>query len=242
MAMLRLGNATANDAADLVAVLDSAIDQLLEQVAAGHRSGHDADTASPAVLARSDSAGCSAGFVDGCRERNIGFQVVARRKNAVSAAIAAANEDVDRWVPALRPDGKADLDPDGEPVAMVADLTKLVDLASWPEGSRLIVRREPLHPGTQKSLRPDLEHRFWGHYTNLEGDPAELDRQMRAHAHVEDHIGHLKDSGLLRFPFSALDANRPWLQVICWAADLVRWFQPLCLAGPLAQALPKKLR
>ena len=125
---------------------------------------------------------------------------------------------------------------------MVADLTKLVDLASWPEGSRLIVRREPLHPGTQKTLLPDLEHRFWGHYTNLEGNPAELDRQMRAHAHVEDHIGHLKDSGLLRFPFSALDANRPWLQVICWAADLVRWFQPLCLAGPLAQALPKKLR
>ena len=93
MAMLRLGNATANDAADLVAVLDSAIDQLLEQVAAGHRSGDDADTASPAVLARSDSAGCSAGFVDGCRERNIGFQVVARRKNAVSAAIAAANKE-----------------------------------------------------------------------------------------------------------------------------------------------------
>ncbi len=51
----------------------------------------------------------------------------------------------------------------------------------------------------------------------------------------------MKDSGLLRFPFSALDANRTWLQVICWAADLVRWFQLLCLAGPLAQALPKKL-
>ncbi len=241
-AMLRPGNATANDAADLVAVLDSAIDQLPEQVAAGHRSGDDADTASRAVLARSDSAGCSAGFVDGCRERNIGFQVVARRKNAVSAAIAAANEDVDRWVPALRPDGEADLDPDGEPVAMVADLTKLVELSSWPEGSRLIVRREPLHPGAQKSLLPDLEHRFWGHYTDLEGDPAELDRQMRAHAHVEDHIGRLKDSGLLRFPFSALDANRTWLQVVCWAADLVRWFQLLCLAGPLARALPKKLR
>ena len=53
---------------------------------------------------------------------------------------------------------------------------------------------------------------------------------MRTHPHSEDHIRHLKDSGLVRFPFTALDANRPWLQVIGWATALVRWFQPLCLA------------
>ncbi len=89
---------------------------------------------------------------------------------------------------------------------------------------------------------PDLDYRFWGHYTDQQGDPAELDRLMRAHAHVEDHIGRLKESGLLRFPFATLEANQAWLQVVCWAADLVRWFQLLCLQGPLAQARPKRLR
>ena len=65
---------------------------------------------------------------------------------------------------------------------------------------------------------------------------------MRAHAHVEDHIGRLKDSGLERFPFCDADANRAWLAELCFAADLVRWFQLLCLGGRLASAEPKALR
>jgi hypothetical protein len=65
---------------------------------------------------------------------------------------------------------------------------------------------------------------------------------MRAHAHVEDHIRRLKDSGLCRFPFTDADANGAWLTVVCFAADLVRWFQLLCLTGQLARAEPKTLR
>ena len=94
----------------------------------------------------------------------------------------------------------------------------------------------------QTSLFPSLEFRFWGHYTDQAGDPVTLDAHMRAHAHVEDHISRLKDSGLLRFPFADLDTNRAWLAVVCFAADLVRWFQLLCLHGPLAAAEPKRLR
>ena len=107
---------------------------------------------------RSDSAGCSAGFVDGCQSRNIGFGVVARRKAAVSAAVAAANTDDDRWVKALDQDSTSAAPNDGgDKVAMVCDVTDLVDLTGWPEGTRLIIRREPLHPGAQQSLLPDLE-------------------------------------------------------------------------------------
>jgi hypothetical protein len=241
-AMLRPGNATANEAADLLGVLDAGIDQLPVEVAVGHRAGDDAGKVGRVVVARSDSAGCSAGFVDGCRERNIGFQVVARRKTAVSGAVAAANDDTDRWVPALAADGSIEELRDGQPVAMVTEVTDLVDLSAWPQGTRLIVRREPLHPGAQTSLLPDLEYRFWGHYTDQAGDPATLDWHMRAHAHVEDHISRLKDSGLLRFPFTELAANQAWLQTVCWAADLVRWFQLLCLTGPLARAHPRRLR
>jgi hypothetical protein len=124
----------------------------------------------------------------------------------------------------------------------VAELTDLVDLGDWPDGTRLIVRREPLHPGAQQTLFPSTEFRYWGHYTDQDGDPATLDATMRAHAHVEDHVRRLKDSGLCRFPFRDLDANRAWLAIVCFAADLVRWFQLLCLTGHLARAEPKTLR
>lgn len=241
-ASLRPGNATANDASDLLGVLDAAISQLPSEVAVGHRQGDPSELALRQILVRSDSAGASKVFVEGCRARNLGFQVVARRNAAVTAAVAVANTDPGRWRPALNQDGSAQEPKDGHRVAEVCEVTDLVDLSDWPQGTRLIVRREPLHPGAQQSLLPDLDYRFWGHYTDQDGDPADLDRLMRAHAHVEDHIGRLKDSGLMRFPFTDLAANQAWLQVICWAADLVRWFQLLCLTGPLAAALPKRLR
>ena len=122
------------------------------------------------------------------------------------------------------------------------ELTELVDLSSFPSGTRLIVRREPLHPGAQQSLFPSLEHRYWGLYTDQAGDPVALDAFIRAHAYVEQHIARLKDSGLCRFPFSNLQANRSWLMVVAAAADLVRWFQLLCCDVELAGARPKQLR
>lgn len=239
-ARLRPGNAASNNTADLMAVIDDAVLQLPLEVAAGHRPGDDPDLVAHRIVVRSDSAGENS-FVERCRERNIGFQTVAQKKLAVSAAITAANQDPDRWQPAVNQDGTLQESDDG-PTAEVCEVTDLIDLEDWPEDTRLIIRREPLHPGAQHTLFPHLEYRFWGHYTDQDGTPAELDRQMRAHAHCEDHIQRLKDSGLLRFPFTDYQANQAWLQVVCWAADLVRWFQLLCLTGPLAKALPKRLR
>ncbi len=240
---LRPGNAAANNASDLLAILDDAVSQLPAEVAAGHHPSDDSHLVSRRMLVRSDSAGASKEFVDGCHNRNIGFQVVATRKNAVSAAIAVANDDPDRWTPALDQDGtETETETSSGLIAAVCEVTDLVDLSSWPEGTRLIIRRQPKHPGAQTSLLPDLEYRFWGHYTDQDGDPDELDRSMRAHANVEDYIGRLKDSGLERFPFTDLAANQAWLQTVCWASDLVAWFQLLCLTGPLARAKPKRLR
>jgi hypothetical protein len=241
-ASLRPGNATANDSGDLLGVVDAGISQLPEEVAQGHREHDDPELVVRHIVVRSDSAGASKPFVEGCRDRNIGFQVVARKNAAISGAIAVANADSDRWQPALDQDGTPAEPKDGQRVAEVCEVTDLVDLDAWPKDTRLIVRREPLHPGAQQSLLPDLEYRFWGHYTDQKSDPAELDRLMRAHAHVEDNIQRLKDSGLMRFPFTDLGANQAWLHTVCWAADLVRWFQMLCLTGSLAKALPKRLR
>src|SRR5207302_515986 len=74
-ALLRPGNATANDAADHLTVLDNAIGQLPAEIASGHHCGDDPATGSRPVMVRADSAGATAGFVWGCRDRNIGFAV-----------------------------------------------------------------------------------------------------------------------------------------------------------------------
>jgi len=233
--LLRPGNAGANDIADHLAVLDAAIAQLPERAAAGHRLGDDAGQVQRAVVVRTDSAGATNGFVAGCRARNIGFCVVARRSAQIHSAILHTIGD-DAWTPALTQGG------DVRPGAGVIELTDRVDTTGWPEGTRLIVRREPLHPGAQRSLFDSETYRYWGHWTDQPGTPVELDVSMRAHARVEDHIRRLKASGLERFPFTDLDANKAWLAAVAMAADLVRWFQLLCVTGPLSFAEPKTLR
>ena len=216
-------------------MLDAAIAQLPETTAVGHRLGDDADAVQRPVVVRTDSAGCTNGFVAGCRDRNIGFCVVARRSAQIHSAILHTI-GADAWTPALTQGG------DIRPGAAVIELTDRVDTTSWPPGTRLIVRREPLHPGAQRSLFDSETFRYWGHWTDQAGTPAELDLSMRAHARVEDHIRRLKASGLEKFPFADLDANKAWLATIAMAADLVRWFQLLCVTGPLAAAEPKTLR
>jgi hypothetical protein len=235
-AMLRPGNATANSIADQLAVLDTAIGQLPARIAAGHHAGDDPRRVRRIVEVRADSAGCSPRLAAEFRARNIGFAVVARTNPQVKAAISRAVDDESRWQPALTQAGE---ERDG---AGVAELTDLIDLTGWPAGTRFIVRREPLHPGAQTSLFPSLDYRFWGHYTDRTDSPVDADVHIRAHAHVEDHIRRLKASGLERFPFTDLDANRTWMALVCFAADLVRWFQLLCLRGPLTRAEPKTLR
>jgi len=240
--MLRAGNAAANNTSDLLKVVDDAVSQLPPAIAAGHQPRDDPALVERWVVVRSDSAGGTHAFTAGLRKRNIGFHVVARTQTAVSAAITTANEDPNRWKTALKQDGEAVELTNSGLTTDVCEVTDLVDLSGWPKGTRLIIRRQPKHPGAQTTLLPDLEYRFWGHYTDQDCDPAELDRKMRAHAHIEDHIQRLKDSGLERFPFTAWEANQAWLQTVMWATDLATWFQLLCLDGPLAKAKPKRLR
>ena len=232
---LRPGNAGANNIADHVALLDAAIAGLPAEIAVGHRRGDDPGLVRRPIQVRTDSAGCT-DFVWHARNRNVGFAVVARSNASIHAAISRIAFDDDNWQPALRQDGEE------RPGAAVAEVTALVDLSGWPSGTRLIVRREPLHPGAQQRLFPSTMFRYWGHYTDATGEPVDLDVHMRAHAHVEDNIRRLKDSGAQRFPFTDFETNSAWLAVVCFADGLVRWFQQLCLTGAMAIAEPKALR
>ena len=236
-AVLRPGNAGANTVADHVTVLDQAIGQLPADIAQGHRAGDDSDTVTRGVVVRADSAGCTEGFLAACRERNVGFFVTARSNPQVTAAIDDAIGIEGVWLAAVGRDGQAR--DDG---AAVVELTSLINDPKLPAGTRLIVRREPLHPGAQRSLFPSMDYRYWGFYTDQDGDPVDLDATMRAHAHVEQHIQRLKDSGLCRFPFTNYTANSAWLMVVTLAADLLRWFQQVCLTGEWTNARPKTLR
>ncbi len=236
-AVLRPGNAGANTVADHVTVLDEAIAQLPAEVSAGHAAGDDPGLAERDVVVRADSAGCTEGFLTACRERNVGFFVTVRSNSQVTAAIDDAEGLEAVWQAAIDRKGKPR--DDG---AAVVELTSLINDPKLPEGTRLIVRREPLHPGTQRSLFPSLEFRYWGFYTDQDGHPVDLDATMRAHAHVEQHIERLKDSGLCRFPFTNFNTNQAWLMTVALAADLLRWFQLVCLTGVWTNARPKTLR
>ena len=233
--MLRPGNAAANSISDHICVLDAAIAQLPEAVAAGHRCGDDAEAVRQVQL-RVDAAGCSAHIAAACRQRNVVFFMTARSNDEVATAIDHNRFDTELWQRAL--------DGDGDPAerAQVADLTACLDLSGWPERTRFIARREPLHPGAQRSLFDSQTWRYRGFYTDADGDPAELDAHMRAHARIENTIADLKDSGLKRMPFRDYSANAAWAQLVALSHTLVRWFQQLRLHGPLAQAAPKRLR
>jgi Transposase DDE domain group 1 len=234
--LLRAGNAGANTVADHVHVLDASVGQLPAEIAAGHGVGDDRALVGRDVIVRADSAGCTEGFLTACRQRNIGFFVTVRSNAQVTGAILAAAGMEGVWEPAVTQDGEL------REGAAVCEVTSLIDDHKLPEGTRCIIRREPSHPGAQRSLFPALDFRYWGFYTDCDGDPVALDATMRAHAHVEQHIQRLKDSGLLRFPFTSFEANATWMMVVAMAADLVRWFQLLCLEGSWVNARPKALR
>jgi hypothetical protein len=234
--VLRPGNAGANTVADHLCVLDASITQLPASIAVGHRGGDDPASATRTVVVRADSAGCTEGFLAGCRARNVNFFVTARSNPQVTAAVLDAIGIETVWEPARTQGGEL------RHGAAVCELTSLITDHRLPEGTRLIVRREPLHPGAQRSLFPSLDFRYWGFYTDAEGTPVELDATMRAHAHVERHIQRLKDSGLCRMPFTSFEANATWMMAVAMSADLVRWFQLLCFDGSWVDARPKAMR
>jgi hypothetical protein len=155
--VLRPGNAGANTASDHIDVLELALEQLpcelVEQTP---------------IVVRTDSAAATHEFTDELRAARINFLMNLDLTEGVRAAILGLPEAA--WRPAIRQDGGT------REGAWVAELTDHLDLSAWPDGSRVIVRRERPHPGAQLSFTDHDGHRFLATLTDLQGD-AVVDRR-----------------------------------------------------------------
>jgi hypothetical protein len=232
---LRPGNAGANNADDHIEVLEASIAQLPSEWRAGHARGDDASLVAHPVLVRADSAGATHDFVDAVVESNCEFSIGFHIDQKVRDALGLAQEE--DWVNAIELDGSVR---DG---ASVTELTSLIDLDSWGEGTRLFSRRERPHPGAQLTLfdvEAGMRHQCF--ITNSPGDAATLELRHRGHARVEDRIRDAKAMGMRNLPFRDVVPNAAWLQLVLCAMDLVAWTKALCLDGELATAEPKRLR
>jgi hypothetical protein len=217
--LLRPGNAGSNTAADHVALLDMAIEGLPPEARPG---------GGPRLLARADSAGATYEFAAACRQRGIGFSFGFPVTEDVRLAITLVPSDI--WEPATEADGE---ERDG---AYLAELTRMLDLSAWPEGSRVVVRRENPHPGAALTL---FEAQDGWRYTAFIADTgravvpggiAGLELRHRRHARVEDRIRQSKAAGLNNFPCWGLAENKAWMEAALAGADLTCWSKLICFA------------
>ena len=222
--VLRPGNAGSNTAADHIAATRLALAQLPQAMRRR-------------VLIRADSGGGTHEFLawlakPGRRlQYSVGFTMTDDVQDAVGKVPARA------WTPAYDGGGQVR---DG---AWVAELTGLLDLASWPKGMRVMVRKERPHPGAQLRFTDLGGHRFTCFATSARtGQLADLELRHRRRARCEDRIRNAKDTGLRNLPLHGYDQNQIWCQIVALACDLLAWTAMLALHGPARRWEPKRLR
>jgi hypothetical protein len=222
--MLRPGNAGSNTAADHVEATRLALAQLPRHLRRR-------------VLIRSDSGGGTHEFLawltrPGRRlAYSVGFTMTDDVQDAILKIPASA------WTPAYDADGLV------RPGAWVAELTGMLDLAGWPKGMRVIVRKERPHPGAQLRFTDIGGHRFTCFATsNKGGQLADLELRHRRRARCEDRIRCAKDTGLRNLPLHGYAQNQIWCEIVALACELLAWMQLLALPGAARRWEPKRLR
>jgi hypothetical protein len=223
--LLRSGNAGANSVEDNVDVLEQALLWLPDR------------PAGKPLVVRGDSAMATKGFVAHARSAGVkvSLSLPIGHHPQVQAAVRALHADPAAWTPAVRQDGSVR---EGAAVAELADVP-LGD--GWPEDLRIIVRREPLHPGAQQTLDDVDGQRFTALLTDLDDDDiVALDAGHRARARVEDRIKDAKDSGLANLPCADFARNSVWAALVMVAHPRLLGADPAAgrRTGPRAPANP----
>lgn len=222
--MLRIGKATANDAADHISVLTQALQQLPE---------HERSR----VLVRGDAGAGVQAFIRHLHEVGLAYSVGLYVHHPIADALPQIPKQA--WRAAIEADGSVR---DG---AQVAELTSYVrpSKSPWPPGMRIIARRERPHPGAQLRITDADGWRITVFATNVPGgQAAEHELLHRLRARAEDRIRCLKDTGLRNLPLQGFAANEIWLEIVALAGDLLAWTQHLALADTAARTWePKSL-
>jgi len=220
--MLRPGNAGSNTASEHIEVSRLALAQLPRRLRRR-------------VLIRTDSGGGTHDFLAWLAGRRLHYSVGMTITDDIQDAILTVPDRV--WEPAYDAGGQV------RPGAWVAELTGLLDLTSWPEGMRVIVRKERPHPGAQLRFTDLGGHRFTCFATDARhGQLADLELRHRQRARCEDRIRNAKDTGLRNLPLHGYDQNQIWCELIAMASELTAWMQMLALDGPARAWEPKRLR
>ena len=225
--LLRPGNAGSNTAADHRQVVADALGQLPLQP--GYRVGRK-------VLVRADTAGGTHEFLDYLHKRRLSYSVGFFLSDTNAAALDQIPDTA--WTPAYNADG------DVRDGAWVAEATGLLDLTGWPDGMRVIVRKERPHPGAQLRLTDRDGLRITAFATNTtRGQLPDLELRHRRRARCEDRIRCAKDTGLQNLPLHGFDQNRIWCAIVQLAMELTAWMQLLALHDTDARRWePKRLR
>ena len=222
--VLRAGNAGSNTAADHIEAARLALAQLPRHLRRR-------------VLIRTDSGGGTHEFLNWLTKPgrrlaySVGFTITEDMQEAILQIPGRA------WTPAYDAEGQV------RPGAWVAEITGMLDLASWPRGMRVIVRKERPHPGAQLRFTDIDGHRFTAFATSTKGGQlADLELRHRRRARCEDRIRCAKDTGLRNLPLQGFDQNQIWCEIVAMACELMAWMQMLALEGPARRWEPKRLR
>ena len=222
--VLRPGNAGSNTAAEHIEVTRLALAQLPRR-------------ARRRVLIRTDSGGGTHEFLAWLASpgRRLHYSIGMTITDDIQQAILQLPYRI--WEPAYDAGGQA------RPGAWVAELTGLLGLAGWPEGMRVIVRKERPHPGAQLRFTDIGGHRFTAFATDAwRGQLADLELRHRRRARCEDRIRNAKDTGLRNLPLHGFNQNQIWCELVAMACELLAWMQMLALDGPARAWEPKRLR
>ena len=222
--VLRPGNAGSNTASEHIEVTKLALAQLPAQLRRR-------------ALIRTGSGGGTHDFVTwlASPSRRLHYSVAMTIAEDMQDAILTLAERV--WEPAYDAGGQV------RPGAWVAELTGLLDLAGWPKGMRVIVRRERPHPGAQLRFTDLDGHRFTAFATDAKtGQLANLELRHRRRARCEDRIRCAKDTGLRNLPLHGFAQNQLWCELVAMASELTTWMQMLALDAAARTWEPKRLR